>query len=187
MEYQSMLHFKIKRNIMNKFLNEPVDALDLRLTKAEALLDGSLVDDPWKVKSERDEETGSVTSVSDHQDRDRDRDDEEPLDFSDTQDSHEDRVTSSGDIQDAHSDTEDHQDKEVQFIRASSLKSFRNHLIRGHHQHPQVKSRTSPVPLLSSPRILPNLSTVSTPRAASCLSPHSTYHDYQHHKDQVYR
>ena len=41
---------------MNKFLNEPVDAmvaLDLRLTKAEALLAG-MVDDPWKVKSEKD-------------------------------------------------------------------------------------------------------------------------------------
>ena len=60
------LHFKIKRNIMNKFLSEPVDALDLRLTKAEALLDGNLVDDPWKVK--RDDEgdhEGSVTTVSD--------------------------------------------------------------------------------------------------------------------------
>ena len=42
------LHFKIKRNILTKFLSEPVDALDLRLTKAETLLDGNLVDDPWK-------------------------------------------------------------------------------------------------------------------------------------------
>ena len=60
------MHFKIKRNIMNKFLSEPVDALDLRLTKAEALLEGNLVDDPWKVK--RDDEgdhEGSVTTVSD--------------------------------------------------------------------------------------------------------------------------
>lgn len=66
-DQQHPLHFKIKRNIMNKFLSEPVDALDLRLTKAEALLDGSLVDDPWKVKSERDEEgdRGSVITVSD--------------------------------------------------------------------------------------------------------------------------
>ena len=43
-DQQHPLHFKIKRNIMNKFLSEPVDALDLRLTKAEALLDGSLVE-----------------------------------------------------------------------------------------------------------------------------------------------
>ena len=66
-DQQHPLHFKIKRNIMNKFLSEPVDALDLRLTKAEALLDGNLVDDPWKVKSERDEEgdRGSVVTVSD--------------------------------------------------------------------------------------------------------------------------
>ena len=63
MENQHKLHFKIKRNIMNKFLSEPVDALDLRLTKAEALMDGNLVDDPWKVKSERDEESGRVTKV----------------------------------------------------------------------------------------------------------------------------
>ena len=56
LEKEQKLHYKIKRNIMNKFLNEPVDAmvaLDLRLTKAEALLAG-MVDDPWKVKSEKD-------------------------------------------------------------------------------------------------------------------------------------
>ena len=169
MENQHKLHFKIKRNIMNKFLSEPVDALDLRLTKAEALMDGNLVDDPWKVKSERDEESGSVTTVS-----------EEPLDYSDTQDSHDDRVTSSRDDLEAHSDSDDHPDKDVQFIRASSLKSFRNQLKSQHH--PQVKSRSSPEPVLSSPRILPSL---STSRPASCLSPHSTYQEYQHHKDQV--
>ena len=36
----------------------------------------------------------------------------------------------------------------------------------------------------SYPRILPSL---STSRPASCLSPHSTYQDYQHRKDQVIR
>ena len=163
---------------MNKFLSEPVDALDLRLTKAEALLEGNLVDDPWKVKSERDEE--SVTTVSDG------REHEEPLDFSDTQDSHDDRVTSSSrDDLDPHSDSDDHPDKDVQFIRASSLKSFRNQLIlKSHHHHPQVKSRNSPEPISSSPRILP---TLSTSRPASCVSPHSTYQEYHHHKDQVKR
>ena len=47
--------------------------------------------------------------------------------------------------------------------------------------NPQVKSRTSPEPLSSYPRIYPNLST------ARPLSPHSEYQDYQHHKDQVKR
>ena len=121
---------------MNKFLSEPVDALDLRLTKAEALLDGNLVDDPWKVK--RDDEgdhEGSVTTISDVREHE-----DEPLDFSDTQDdSHDERVTSSRDDVEDHSDAEedDHPDKDVQFIRASSLKSFRNQLIsRGHHNLP---------------------------------------------------
>ena len=41
---------------------------------------------------------------------------------------------------------------------------------------PQVKSRTSPEPLSSNPRIYPNL---SAPRP---LSPHSEYQDYQHQK-----
>ena len=176
MENQHKLHFKIKRNIMNKFLSEPVDALDLRLTKAEALLEGNLVDDPWKVKSERDEETGSVTTVSDV------RDHEEPLDFSDTQDSHDDRVTSSRDDLEVHSDSDDHPDKDVQFIRASSLKSFRNQLKS--HQHPLVKIRSSPEPVSSSPKTLHNL---STSRPFSCLSPRSTYQEYHHHKDQVKR
>ena len=38
-------HFKMKSNMMYKFFNEPVDALDLRLTKAEASL-SSLPTDP---------------------------------------------------------------------------------------------------------------------------------------------
>ena len=71
---------------------------------------------------------------------------DEPLDFSDTQDSHDDRVTSSRDDLEGQSDTEDdHPDKDVQFIRASSLKSFRNQLIiRSHHHHPQAGVNTLP-------------------------------------------
>ena len=129
------LHFKIKRNILSKFLSEPVDALDLRLTKAETLLDGNLVDDPWKVK--RDDEgnhEASGTAVSDVRVTE-----DEPLGFGDTQDSHDDRVTSSrGDDLECHSDAEDdHPDKDIQFIQASSLKSFGNQLIiQGHHPLP---------------------------------------------------
>ena len=111
------LHFKIRRNILKKFLSEPVDALDLRLTKDETLLDGKV-----KRDDEGDHEASgtTVTDVRDTKD--------EPLD---TQDSHDDQVTSSrGDDLEGHSDAkDDHPDTDIQFIRASSLKSFENQLI----------------------------------------------------------
>lgn len=102
-------HFKIKRTIMNKFFNEPVDALDLRLTKAEAIL--TVISDPWKVKVEAGEPRPEPM---------------EPLDFSEY------KVTSSsGDQGEAGAE-----DRHVQFIMGSSLTSYRDQH-HHHHHHPQ--------------------------------------------------
>ena len=59
--------YKVKNNIMQKFYSEPVDALDLRLTKAEATL-SSLEADPLRnIKVEEDwEPWGPVDSPLDY-------------------------------------------------------------------------------------------------------------------------
>ena len=59
--------YKVKNNIMQKFYSEPVDALDLRLTKAEATL-SSLEADPLRnIKEEEDwEPWGPVDSPLDY-------------------------------------------------------------------------------------------------------------------------
>ena len=44
-------HFKMKSKLINKFFNEPVDALDLRLDKAEATLSSSN-NNPLEIKQE---------------------------------------------------------------------------------------------------------------------------------------
>ena len=44
-------HFKLKSNLINKFFNETVDALDLRLDKAEATL-SSFQENPLEIKLE---------------------------------------------------------------------------------------------------------------------------------------
>ena len=91
-------HYKMKSKIMRKFFDEPVDALDLRLTNLEASL--TVISDPWSVrcKQERDEAQSEceveVTS------------------------SHEVEVTSSHEMEDGRED--------VQFIAGSSLKCHRD-------------------------------------------------------------
>ena len=127
METNKPSHRKLKSDIMYKFFNEPVDALDLRLTKAEAAL--SLAD-PWEEKEakECDDSVGG------------DEDEEGPLDFSDVQAPHSPTDRPSSDISDEYWDEhennnndEDSGDKypdmssDVQFITARSLRSFRNH------------------------------------------------------------
>ena len=94
------------------------------------------------------DDTESVTTVS------------EPLDFSDTLDSQDDRVTSSRDDLGNNSE-EDHPVKDVQFIRASSLKSFRNQL-NGYHPNMNAERRSSARMARLSPRT---------------ASPHSFYKD----------
>lgn len=64
--------FKLKSNLMNKFFNEPVDALDLRLAKAEENL-SSLPVDPFTDIKQEEEEKHSICS------------DEYPLDCSEVQ------------------------------------------------------------------------------------------------------
>ena len=93
-------HYKLKNKIMRKFFDEPVDALDLRLTKLEASL--TVIPDPWSSRCKEEPQAA-------------------PLDYSEVQIFSEDcrehsEVTSSS------NDRED-----VQFIAASSLKSFRHH------------------------------------------------------------
>ena len=58
--------FKLKNNLMNKFFNEPVDALDLRLAKAEENL-STLPIDPFKdIKKEEGEETPVTDMLRDY-------------------------------------------------------------------------------------------------------------------------
>ena len=64
-------HFKLKSNLINKFFNEPVDALDLRLDKAEATL-SSFRENPLEIKQEEIE-----SAKSNHI--------EHPLDYSEVQ------------------------------------------------------------------------------------------------------
>jgi len=64
--------FKLKSNLMNKFFDEPVDALDLRLAKAEENL-SSLPVDPFTEIKQEEEEKHSICS------------DEHPLDCSEVQ------------------------------------------------------------------------------------------------------
>ena len=64
--------FKLKSNLMNKFFNEPVDALDLRLANAEENL-SSLPVDPFTEIKQEEEEKNSFCS------------DEHPLDCSEVQ------------------------------------------------------------------------------------------------------
>ena len=108
-------HFKIKRTIMNKFFNEPVDALDLRLTKAEAIL--TVISDPWKVKVEAGEPRPEPM---------------EPLDFSEY------KVTSSS------GDQGEAGDRHVQFIMGSSLTSYRDQHHHHHHHRLQTLDNLPP-------------------------------------------
>ena len=64
-------HFKMKSNLINKFFNEPVDALDLRLDKAEATL-SSFRENPLEIKEE-EIESGKSKHI------------EHPLDYSEVQ------------------------------------------------------------------------------------------------------
>ena len=64
--------FKLKSNLMNKFYNEPVDALDLRLAKAEENLSVLPVDPFTEIKQEEVEEHTIGN-------------DEHPLDYSEVQ------------------------------------------------------------------------------------------------------
>ena len=122
MESSKPSHRKLKNDIMVKFFNEPVDALDLRLTKAEAAL--SLAD-PWEEKDTKDCDESSFV-------------DEGPLDFSDVRPADSPGERPSSDISEEYwDDAEDHNDEsadkypdlssDVQFITARALKSFRNH------------------------------------------------------------
>ena len=59
--------YKVKNNIMQKFYSEPVDALDLRLTKAEATLNSLEADPLRNIKVEEDwEPWGPVDSPLDY-------------------------------------------------------------------------------------------------------------------------
>ena len=65
-------HFKMKSNLINKFFNEPVDALDLRLDKAEATL-ASFHQNPLEIKQEEQVNAVQVKDI------------EHPLDYSEVQ------------------------------------------------------------------------------------------------------
>lgn len=128
METTRPSHRKLKNDIMYKFFNEPVDALDLRLTKAEAAL--SLAD-PWEEKEAKDYDD-SVEGEDDGEDE------EGPLDFSEAPAPHSPVDRPSSDISDEYWDDHDNNNEDtgdkypdlssdVQFITARSLRSFRNH------------------------------------------------------------
>lgn len=136
-------HYKIKRNIMYKFFNEPVDALDLRLTKAEATL--TVVSDPWLVKAEKEDSLSNHSSEVNG-----------PLDFSEVKALYnEEKVSSSNESDDWDTDPADHNDNyydndddnnnrdqgsDIQFINARSLRSFRAQRHRSHPYHHRQSS-----------------------------------------------
>lgn len=173
-------HFKMKSNMMYKFFNEPVDALDLRLTKAEASL-SSLPTDPLfgQVKEELEEP----------------KEHDGPLDYSEVQifspcGNSEERVTSTKNEHDTdyepefaresptfagqeeQTEVEDTQLTAIQrvILKANSLKSFRNHE-RIHPYH-----RISPIPWRS---LLPPTNQRQSPDKASPDPPDSGHYHQQ--------
>ena len=128
---------------MKKFFNEPVDALDLRLTDLEASI--TVISDPWAVRAK--EEKPLDYSVSEVVPREVD-----------------DQVTSTSD---GDGDGVDDSKDDVQFIAASSLKSFR------HHPYQRTPSDCT---MLVSPSIVRH---VSGSRAWS----HHHQHHQHHHQD----
>ena len=143
--YQQSCHYKIKSKIMKKFFNEPVDALDLRLTDLEASL--TVISDPWALRAKEEKHQEQL-----------------PLDYSVVEvfskqfDDQE--VTSTNDI-----DGDDGND-DVQFIAASSLKSFRHHP----YQRPE-----SDCTMLVSPSIVRHVS------GSRPWSPRYQQQQHQHH------
>ena len=174
-------HFKMKSNMMYKFFNEPVDALDLRLTKAEASL-SSLPADPLFGQVVK-EELGETKQS------------EGPIDYSEVQvfspDSNsEDRVTSTkvncdpdyeyedaGEAEEFASHNQQTVDEESQLsaiqrviLKSNSLKSLR----KGERFHPY--HRISPIPWRS---LLPPNKNRQTP---DNMSPEPLdCGDYQYH------
>ena len=131
---------------MKKFFNEPVDALDLRLTDLEASL--TVISDPWALKAREEKQQNQL-----------------PLDYSVVEvfskEVSDQEVTSTNDMDGDGGSLDD--GKDVQFIAASSLKSFR------HHPYQRTERDCT---MLVSPSIV---------RHVSGSRPWSPHYQHQHH------